>query len=115
MQKAAEAVGNSDWARFERAPGVDGPRYIVAAEGSIMGRKVPTDIIAVFRDAILGKTAIVYNLHEQHPLNAVGQDFTTYVQIQSKLASRPKVTGVDPTDDAAPAADDAPTPSWQPR
>jgi len=98
MMKAAEAVGSNDWARFDKAPGVEDPRYVAGGEGQLMGHKVPTDIVAVFRDSILGKTAIYYSLREQHPLNAVGQDFATYVQIQSRLASRPPVTGVEPED-----------------
>jgi len=107
MQKAAEAVSSSDWARFDRAPGVEDPRYIVAGEGTLMGKKVPTEIVAVFRDTLLGKTVIFYPLREQHPVNAVGQDFATYVQIQSRLASRPPASGVDPEEPEGDAADAA--------
>ncbi len=122
MQKLAEGSARpEDWTRFEDKEGVETPRYVVVAEADFFGRKLPKRVVAVFRDTILDRTAIVYSLPERNLVSAMGpptsRDYEMQVRIYHMLQARPAAHGVDPTVDESPASDDEPpTPTdWQMR
>lgn len=60
--KAAKAwaEGRYDWGKgFEGHQGVEDPRYVIVDEADKSGRRVPTKVVAIFNDKLLGQTAIV--------------------------------------------------------
>jgi hypothetical protein len=56
------AQESTDLMRLEDEQGVEQPRYIVLKESSIGAGPTPTQLVMIFRDALLEKTGIVFSL-----------------------------------------------------
>jgi hypothetical protein len=55
------------WTAIERDEGVSDVRYVVLEDQPYLMGKIPTKVVAIFKDEILGKTAIVFSTREPPP------------------------------------------------
>lgn len=66
------------------------PRYVVLAEGDLMGQPIPSRVVAIFRDEAMGATGLIFR---SKPATAASSDLTTpegvaaFMRVQEVLGS----------------------------
>lgn len=98
MKKAMEGGSGYDWGKnIEGRQGVDNPRYIILDEGNMMGKRIPSKIVVLFKDQILGVTAIVFPRPPKPPELNMDDPGRTQRLLQRKTRRlQPEPQGSDP-------------------
>lgn len=61
MMQDAATTPRTDWtAQLDGQPGVVDPKYVIVAENKTFGNVVPTAVVMIFKDEVLGATAVVF-------------------------------------------------------
>jgi len=98
MKKAMSGASGYDWGtNIEGRQGVDNPRYIILDEGNIMGKRVPSKVVVVFKDQILGATAIAFPRPPKSPeIDMDDPGRTQRLAQRKKRTLQPEPQGSDP-------------------
>lgn len=83
-------VGSVDWTRnIEGEDGVVKPRYVVLSETQFFGKPLPTGVVVIFKDEIMGGTSVVFRRQPPQPSAPAG---TSQKEIE-RLMRRQEVLG----------------------
>jgi len=99
--KAMSQSASSEWTKgIDGAPGVEDPRFVEIVQGGMVDGQVKQPrAVVVYRDALLGKTAIVFPRPEAKPAVPMAPDTIQQQMLEHQVIAEPlpRFEAIDPT------------------
>ena len=99
--KAMSQSASSEWTKgIDGAPGVENPRFVEIVQGGVVNGQVRQPrVVIVYRDALLGKTAIVFPRPEAQRSAAMNPDAIQQQILEQQVIAEPapEFQAIDPT------------------